>query len=126
MSKTKEIFSRIKDFFGDLFELPSTEISPEREEEIIDKVARAVSRFDMELPAMFMGNLFVPISTIVSQTVLTPSALFFELIGIDGYEVAAFFRKKDNLKRLISRLEELQLAKEQADRQRKKGKTSED
>ncbi len=85
MSKIKEIFSRIKDFFVDIFELPSTEISPEREEEIIDKVAKAVSKFDMELPAMFMGNLFVPISTIVSQTVLTPSALFFEFIGINGY-----------------------------------------
>lgn len=124
MSKTKDIFSRIKDFFGDLFELPSTEISPEREEVIIDKMARAVSRFDMEVPAMFMGNLFVPISTIVSQTVLTPSALFFELIGIDGYEIAAFFKKKDNVKRLISKLEELQIAKEEAGRERKKIKKS--
>ena len=119
MSKIKETFSRIRDFFSGFFDIPSLEMSPEREDAVLNKIATAVSRYGMELPALFMGGAFVPISTIVSYTVLVPAAPFFELVGIDGYEVAAFFKKKDNVKRLMAKIEELQYAREEAGRKRK-------
>lgn len=114
MSKIKEIFSRIRESFSDFFELPSFDISPEREEEIINKIANAISRFDMELPFFLMGGAFVPMTTIISQTVITPVAPLLEFIGIDAYEVAAFLNKKENLRRLVAEIAKRKDAKDKA------------
>lgn len=100
------ILSKIKRFFG--FELPSLELSEEKESEIIEKLARAISKWDMETPAYILLYSFRPISTVVSYTTILPAALFLEFFGIDGYKYTAFFSKKENLQRLLKRIEELE------------------
>jgi len=101
---------KIKDFFG--FQMPSMEISPERENEIIEKTARFVSRLGMEWPAILIGSGYVPVSTILAQTTLLPLAPLLELVGIRGFEYTAFFEKKDNVKRLLERIDELRKERE--------------
>lgn len=111
LSQIKKKLSRIKEFFSDIIDIPSSELSPEREEEIINKIAKVVSRWDMETPASMMGSMFVPTSSIISQIYVMPSVLYLDLVGIDGFEVAAFLNKKDNLKRLVAKIQELKDAK---------------
>jgi len=53
----------------------------------------------------------VPTSSMISQIHVMPSALYLDLIGLDGFEVAAFLEKKENVKRLIAKIEELKEAK---------------
>lgn len=101
---------KVKDFFG--FQLPSMEISPEREKEIIEKIAGFVSKMGMEWPVLLIGWGYVPVSTIVAQTTLLPMAPILEAIGIRGFEYTAFFEKKDNVKRLLERIEELREKRE--------------
>ena len=98
------IIKKIKEFFG--FQLPSTEISPNREDEIINNVVALVSRSDMELPALLMLSSLIPLGTILSQLALYPIAPIFELVGIKGYQYAAFVEKKDNLRRLVKKIEQ--------------------
>ena len=114
MSKIKKIFTRLRESFSDFFKLPLFDISSEREEKIINKIANEISRFDMELPFFLMGGAFVPMTTIISQTIITPMAPLLELIGIDAYEIAAFLNKKENLKRLIAEIAKRKDAKENA------------
>jgi len=102
---------RIKKSLSGIIDIPSSELSPEREEEIINKVASVVSKWDMEIPASLLGKLLVPTSSMISQIHVMPSALYLDLIGLDGFEVAAFLEKKENVKRLIAKIEELKEAK---------------
>ena len=104
------ILKKIKDFFG--FEMPSLEITPERENEIIEKIARFVSKMGMEWPVELIGWGYVPVATIMTQTTLLPIAPLLEAIGIHGFEYTAFFEKKENVKRLLERIEELRKERE--------------
>lgn len=101
---------KVKDFFG--FQMPSMEISPERENEIIEKFAGFVSKIGMEWPVLLMGWGYVPVATIMAQTTLLPLAPLLEAVGIRGFEYTAFFEKKDNVKRLLERIEELRQQRE--------------
>jgi hypothetical protein len=101
---------KVKDFFG--FQIPRMEISPERESEIIEKIAGLVSRLGMELPALLIGYAYVPVATIVTQTTLLPLAPFLEAVGIKGFEYTAFFEKKENVKRLLERIDQLRRERE--------------
>jgi len=101
---------KIKGFLR--IELPPMELPPERENELIEKIARIISRYGMEGPAILMTSGFVPVSTIMSLTTLLPLAPLLELMGIHGYEYTAFLNNKNNLKRLLERLDELRRERE--------------
>jgi hypothetical protein len=97
------------------FEFPPLELSPEREKELIEKIAQEVSRRGMEIPALIAGWGVLPTSPIYGNLFLTPLAPFLEGLGIDGYkidEIAAFVRKRENVSALINRIEQLKEAKE--------------
>jgi hypothetical protein len=105
------IFSRIKKIFT-FPDAPSFEMSPERVEEITDKIAFLVSKYDLEVPVLFLTKPLVPTSTIISQTIIAPLAPMIESLGIKGYELAAFLDDKENLKSLVSKIEEIKINKE--------------
>jgi len=103
------ILKSVGDFFG--FQMPP-ELRPEQEDEIIEKIARTISKYGMEYPAILMGSAYVPMATIVTDTTLLPMAPLLEAVGIPGFKYTLFFEKKDNLRRLLERLEELQRERE--------------
>jgi len=104
------VLKKIKDFFG--FQMPSMDITPERENEIIEKIARFVSRMGMELPVELIGWGYLPAATVVALTTLLPMATLLEAIGVRGFEYTAFFEKKENVKRLLERIEQLRQQRE--------------
>ena len=106
MPSKKSLLSRIKDIFT-FSDDPVIKISPERVEEIIETIVVVVSNYGLELPALLLTKPFVPTSTIIGQTIVAPFAPFLETFGVKGYELAAFLDDKENLKRLISRIEEI-------------------
>jgi hypothetical protein len=101
---------RLKRFLG--YELPTFEISPEREEEIINRVVETVRKSGMVLPASFFLYGFEPMSTIFSHMFMMPAVPFLELLGLKGYELTAFLMKKENIKRLNERLAKLREERE--------------
>lgn len=105
--------SRFRKFLHDY--VPSFDIDPKREDEIIEKWAKRVSQFGMELPVELFAGGFQYTSTIFSQMLIAPIAPILELLGINGYEYIAFFSKKENVKRLLKRIDELRTAKEGKD-----------
>jgi hypothetical protein len=91
--------------------VPTFDISPEREKELVEKLAQIISRMDLEIPALMLMQGFYPIATVMSYTAFIGPATFLELIGIRGYEYVGFLGKKENVKRLVDKLEELSLVK---------------
>jgi len=95
-----------------LSNVPSLDLDDKRENELIEKIAQAISKRDLEVPAIIFGSGYVPMSTFLSYTVLLPLAPYLEVLGIKGYEYTALFSKKRNVKRLLRRIEELRNEKE--------------
>jgi hypothetical protein len=95
---------RLKGFFCNL---PPAKLSPEQEEKLIERLAKLVVRYGMEPPALITLTAFKPISTITSLTVLFWIAPFLDIAGMHGYEYSLLFAKKENVERLINKIEEL-------------------
>ncbi|MEM2384763.1 MAG: hypothetical protein QXL74_05650 [Candidatus Bathyarchaeia archaeon] len=96
---------KIKNFFTSA---PSLNISREREDELIEKIAQLIHKYELEDPAMlFMAGL-QPIAPIVVPYALFPISPILRTLGIKTEEYIALLSKGENIKRIIERLEELQ------------------
>ena len=78
---------------------------------IINRIAKIVSDWDMEMPAVILGSSITPISRVFSYTTILTLSPWLEFIGLPGFELAAFFSKSENVRRLIDKIEELKKAK---------------
>jgi len=94
---------KLKEFIG--FNIPSLEISEEREEEIIDKFTNYTSKLGMESIASIFTAGFIPVSRLFAMTVMFPLAPVLEFFRIDAYDYIAFINNRENLKKILYRLE---------------------
>ena len=77
--------SRFIDWLKDFFcNIPDFEITPERETELIENLVEKITKYDMELPAIFLGSGFQSTSTVLSHMVLVPLTPYLEAFGING------------------------------------------
>ena len=103
--------AKIKKSLSDFFNVNELEIDEARESELIENIAQKISQYDLELPAIVLGYGFWPMAKIQSYLTLLPLATTLGLIGINTYDYVALFAEKNNVKRLIDRLDELQTNK---------------
>ena len=89
------------------FKLPEIKISPEREQELIDKIVKATERSGMEDLVILWGSQMIPISRVLSMTVMTPFAPFLQAAGLKGWEYVAFFENEKNIQTVITRLSKI-------------------
>lgn len=82
------------------------DITHNEEEKMIDQIAARIKKMNMETPAIMMLETFKPVNRLISQLYGFYAAPFFEIFGIRGYDYAAFFNKKKNLKILVNKLKE--------------------
>lgn len=82
------------------------ELNPEREQNMLDQIAARIKRMKIEAPAIMMLETFKPVNRVVSQLYGLYAAPFMEIFGIRGYDYAALFNKKRNVKYLINKINE--------------------
>ena len=105
--------SRFVSWLKDVFcNIPTLEITPEQEDEMIERIVEKITKYDMELPAIFLGSGFRSTSTVLSQMVLLPITPYLDAFGINGEDYVALFSNKENVRRLMERLDEEKIAKE--------------
>ena len=83
------------------------ELTPEEEEELLNKLANRVSRLGFEVPAILFLEMLKPISVLASQTTLYYAAPMLELFGVEGYKYSKLFSKRDAVEKLIQKIEML-------------------
>ena len=88
------------------FQIPTLEISPEREEGIMHNLAEKIRNYGLETPALLFLIPFKPISPVASQLTILPLAPFMEVFGLSGFDYVAFFNKRENVDRLINKITE--------------------
>ncbi|MBQ04515.1 hypothetical protein CL673_07410 [Candidatus Bathyarchaeota archaeon] len=113
--KTKDFIVKPEKTVG--FQVPTLDISEDREEEILDILAKRIVDNRLESVAMLFLIPLRPISPIVSQLTLLPFAPLLEAFDIPGFDYIAFLNNSNNVKGLVERIEFL--AKERDEKKRK-------
>jgi hypothetical protein len=88
------------------FQIPTLEITEEREEEIIKNFTDTIIEHGFESPALLFLIPLKPVSPIASQLTLLPFAPLMESFNIPAYDYVAFLRKMENMDRILEVIEE--------------------
>ena len=91
----------------ELLGLSEFDLSSEEENRLIENLARAIVRRGLEAPAVMLLETVRPIAFLVSQlgvVALGPLLWFFDL---EGSKYTAVFMKRENVGRIIDRVEAL-------------------
>jgi hypothetical protein len=105
MSRAKKFFQKLGEKLG--FDLPKIEITPEKEEAIIDHFVQVAKQWGMEDLIILFGSGFAPMSGIFAYTIALPWAPVLGLAGIENpWQYIAFFDNHENIKKIIHRLDE--------------------
>ncbi len=97
-------------------------LTPEREKELIEKIASWTIKYSMETPTMLFLQSVKPIGrTIGALGVFYGSAFMGISPGISQYgqEAVSLFDNPDNIEKLVSRIEEMSLEKQRKDEEAK-------
>jgi hypothetical protein len=81
------------------------DLPPEVENELIEKIARYVNKHKLGLMAEMSFATFGPFTGMFAKLGMGLFSPFLEFLDIDTY--AALFRRKENLQRLMDRIDEL-------------------
>lgn len=84
------------------------ELPPEEVDKVIDEIARDVVRRRLETPVILFLETHKPLSFVASQALVVGSPVLGALFGIDRVaRYSGLLRSRENVERLIRRIEEL-------------------
>lgn len=100
------------------------ELTPQQEEELIEKLAQFIVKRKMETPAILFLETLKPLSFVGSTLTMIYVAPFLDIYGMNINQYTMLFQKRENVERLLQRIEALieesdRLKKE---KEKKKGK----
>ena len=101
------------------------DLPPEEEDELIEKLAQNIVKRKMGLMAQLTLETISPISKLGADLGMTLLGPYLEFFGVE--KVTALFRKRENMNRLLDRIDELEMEKsrrrEEAKKKKRKEKT---
>ena len=87
------------------------ELDPADEEKLIGNIAKKVVDFGLEVPAILFLEMARPLSFIGSQLAIVALGPFQWLFQPEGTKYTGLFMNKENVGRIIDRIEELSRSK---------------
>ncbi len=87
------------------------ELTEEEEQKLIDNVAKLVVDKGLEAPAIMFLETTRPLSFIASQLAIVALGPLQWLFETDGPKYTSLFAKKENVSRIIEKIEELSKSK---------------
>jgi hypothetical protein len=82
------------------------DLPPEKEDELIEKMAQTIVKRKLGLMAQMILESLGPLTRIGAELGMTILGPYLEFFGVE--KVTALFRKRENVKRLMDRIEELE------------------
>lgn len=96
------------------------ELMPEEVEKLIDNFARDVVKTNFEGPALLLIRVFSPLSRIFGSTWMLINWPILELFGFPAFDFALILRNRENIDKLINKIDELIEEKEKTKKMIKK------
>lgn len=94
------------------------DLPPEEEDELIEMLAQNIIKRRMGLIAQLALETISPISKLGADLGMTLLGPYLEFFGVE--KVTALFRRRENLNRLLDRIDELEIEKRQEEAKKKK------
>jgi len=91
--------------------LSEYDLTQEEEQKLIDNIARLVVNKGLEAPAIMFLEATRPFSFIASQMAVFALGPLWWLFELEGPKYTALFMEKENVARIIERIEELAKSK---------------
>lgn len=89
------------------------DLTPEDRDALIEKMAQRVERYGLYTPAILFLELNKPIAFLSSQAIILGSGALGPLFGMQNVQqVSKLLESRDNVERLIRRIEELSVAEQ--------------
>ena len=111
-----------------MIESPSElELTPMQEEELIENLAKLIIKHKMETPSILFLETMKPLSFVGSTFTMMYLAPFLDVYGVNINQYAILFQRRENVERLLQRIEALieesdRLKKEKKEKEKKEGK----
>jgi hypothetical protein len=84
------------------------ELAPEERDRIIEKIAAGVVKRGLETPAILFLEMHKPVTFFASQGLIAATPFIAPFVGFSNLHTASkLLEKRDNVERLIQRIEEL-------------------
>ena len=87
------------------------ELTPGDEEKLIGNIAKTVVEYGLEAPAILFLEVTRPLSFIASQLAIVVLGPLQWLFQLEGPKYTGLFMKRENVGRIIERIEELSKSK---------------
>lgn len=94
-----------------------TELSPEREEELLTSIAKMFVKYDMAFTARMILIPAKPIAVIADEIATAFIYPFTPLLGSWSEDLLVLFYKRENIDRLVAKIE--QLSKEKHEKEKR-------
>ncbi|MEW6686084.1 MAG: hypothetical protein AB1393_07765 [Candidatus Edwardsbacteria bacterium] len=98
--------------FSDIFASGESETkppSPERQKELIEKIAKKVFDLRLSAPAIFFLESMKPLSFLGSQVLVFFQPIFHSFFSLKEYdEITMMLEERENVERLICEIEKLE------------------
>jgi len=91
--------------------LSEYELTPGDEEKLIGNIAKTVVEYGLEAPAILFLEVTRPLSFIASQLAIVVLGPLQWLFQLEGPKYTGLFMKRENVGRIIERIEELSKSK---------------
>lgn len=89
-----------------MFDYMKEELTDQEAEALIEKAAEQIIKRKMEVPAVLMLEMHKPLAFVASQAAVVFAPYIIPFVGIDNAEnYSRLFAKRENIERLIQRLE---------------------
>ena len=82
------------------------DLEPSEEEELIENISEKIVEYGMDLPSIIMLQSLTPLSEVISGLFILPVSPVLDFFGIPGFLAASFFQKRENVARLVKRIQE--------------------
>lgn len=90
------------------------ELSEEERDAILERIAQGIVRRGMAAPAVLFLEMNKPLSFVASQSLIVLTPFLAPFVGIDNvYRYSRLLEQRENVERLIERIEQLEHEKEQ-------------
>jgi hypothetical protein len=108
------------------WDLPELDLSPEKADEVIDKIARLIVNSGLGTPAIMTLDMVKPMGPYVSTTGFILGYPFLPLIpGNWGFNIVSLFHDIQNVEKLIQRIETLMKEEDEANKLEKEKRKKE-
>ncbi|HRJ26320.1 MAG TPA: hypothetical protein PLO61_02275 [Fimbriimonadaceae bacterium] len=83
------------------------ELTPEKQEELLEKAAQEITKRRLEAPALFFLESHKPLASVAAQATLVFSPFIIPFFGFDNVnQYTALLKERQNVEKLIAKIEE--------------------